>query len=333
MKNKIIRKNPFDEIYKNCNKGSSEEKLKQIPAFPVLIDIELTNKCNFHCLMCPTGTKMLRRKQGTMTREIFNKILDEIGKYKTPVRFSRWGEPFLHPDIITYISDVKKKDILCHINTNGSLLTNEIISSLIKIPLDSIKISFQGINRKTYAEMRNTDLFDVLLNKVKYIFEQRGDHYLPFISASTTVTYENSDQIKQFHKQISPYIDALTIGRTVLEYIDVEKIKLSSKEKNVLQELKSHESVVKKHPECPEVFDKLSINWDGTVSACCGDFDNVMMIGDIKDNSLKSIWHSKKMNAYRSILANMRHDDLPLCKTCYDYHGLETPGLQNIDFF
>jgi len=328
--NKNTRKNPFSDIYKKCNKGNSKEKLKHLPEFPSLIDIELTNKCNFKCLMCPTGTKMSKRKQGTMSREIFDKIATEIKQYKTPVRFSRWGEPLLHPDLIFFIQEFKKEGILCHINTNGSLLTSDIITSFLQIPLDSIKISFQGVTRETYTEMRNIDLFEFLLNIIKEIFEKRGSNLLPFISASTTITYENRDQVLQFKKQISPYVDDITIGRTVLEYMDVEKIKLSSDEKKTLEKLKQQESVVKKHPECIEVFDKLSINWDGTVSACCGDFDNVMMIGDIKKDSLKSIWQSKKMHAYRLLLSEMRHDDLPLCKTCYDYHGLETPGLQNI---
>jgi radical SAM protein with 4Fe4S-binding SPASM domain len=94
---------------------------------------------------------------------------------------------------------------------------------------------------------------------------------------------------------------------------------------------KKQESVVKKHPECcPEVFDKLSINWDGSVSACCRDYDNKMIIGDMCVHSLKNIWYGKKMNAYRELLSKLQYEKLDLCKTCYDYHGLQTIGLQNI---
>jgi len=331
MKNKIIRTNPFENIYKNCNKGNSKKKLKNLAQFPALLDIELTNNCNLKCLMCPTGTKMLKRNQGFMKPEVFYKILDEVKQFNTPLRLSRWGEPLLHPEIINYVTEIKKMNILCHINTNGSLLTEEMISFFIKLPLDSIKISFQGIDRKSYAEMRNKDNFEFLINTLKHLYRKRGDNVLPYISASTTITYEKKDQVKRFKENLSRYTDSLTIGRTVLEYMDIDKTKLSLEDKKTLERLKQQESVVKKHPECSEVFDKLSINWDGTVSACCGDFDNKMIVGNILKNSLKTIWKSKKLNAYRSLLSDMRHDDLLLCKTCYDYHGLETPGLQNID--
>lgn len=71
-----------------------------------------------------------------------------------------------------------------------------------------------------------------------------------------------------------------------------------------------------KYIQCPEVFGKLSVNWDGTVSACCGDYDNKMLVGDVKENSLEKIWHSSKMNHYRKMLKEMRHSELPLCRNC-----------------
>jgi radical SAM protein with 4Fe4S-binding SPASM domain len=88
--------------------------------------------------------------------------------------------------------------------------------------------------------------------------------------------------------------------------------------------LKEEESVVKAHFQCQEVFDKLSINWDGTVSACCTDYDDKMLIGNIEDQSASTIWNNDKMNHYRSMLLEMRHEELDLCKTCYGYHGLQT---------
>ena len=69
---------------------------------------------------------------------------------------------------------------------------------------------------------------------------------------------------------------------------------------------------------CSEVFNKLSINWDGTVSACCADYDNLMLVGDIRTDSLKDIWNGPAMNGYREIIAQNRHWTLPLCRNCYD---------------
>jgi len=279
--------------------------------------------------MCPTGTFSQKRKRGFMEDGTYYKVLNEVKKHRTPLRFIRWGEPFMHPKLIDYIKDAKKEGLICHVNTNGSFLDENRIEELINIPLDSIKFSFQGIDKKTYHEMRNIDFFDKLLSRVKLLYQKRGEKEFPYIHISTSVTYETKEQIEKFKKGIKNFADKVSVGRTILEYMDPHKVNLGEKDKNTLRYLITQESLVKKiHPECSEVFDKFSINWDGTVSACCADYDNKMIIGDVKEDTLKKIWNSPPMNYYRKMLVDMRHDELEICKTCYDEQSLQTPGIQ-----
>lgn len=326
------RVNPFKKVYEKCDNGNNEYKFNNIPTFPRYIDIELTNYCNYKCLMCPVGTNSINRHRGFMSDEIYEKILNEIKEYRTPLRFVRWGEPTLHKNFLNYIKKAKELGIICHFNTNGSLLDSKQFSQLIDIGLDSIKFSFQGIDEKSYIEMRNADYFNELLNKIKMLYDLRGDNPYPYIHVSTTITYESLEQVKKFKSDVGKYTDLVTVGRTILDHIDINNVKLDNKDKDMLIKLKEEESVVKQHPKCcPEVYDKLSINWDGSVSACCGDYDDKMIIGNVKDNTLLEIWNSSEMNKYRKIISENNYDALELCKTCYDYMGLQTPGLQSVD--
>ncbi len=313
------RINPFKSIYDACNKGNSMEKLNSLPPFPRYIDLELTNLCNFQCLMCPTGLGTVKRQKGVMNHNTYKNILDQITHYKTPVRLIRWGEPFLHPRLIEYVTELKHHGSIVHINTNGSMLDEKMIDKLLEIKLDSIKFSFQGIDTISYSETRNIDFFDELISRVKLLYAKRGNSILPYIHLSTTTTYETAKQIELFKKSIKDYVDLLSIGKTLFNHIDPDETTLDDNKKSLLLYLKSKDTVLRKHVECPEVFDKLSINWDGTVSACCFDYDNKMLVGDLKTNTLKEIWISKKMMTYRKMLAEMRHDELPLCSGCYDY--------------
>jgi len=326
------RENPFESIYKKCDNGNAFEKIENLSEFPYIIDLELTNTCNFKCLFCPTGTGSIERKQGLMSDEIFYKIINEIKEYNTAIRFIRWGEPLIHPKLVEYIKYVKKvSNSIVHINTNGSLLDDNIINEFINIPLDSIKFSFQGIDKKSYNEMRNIDFYDDLLNKVKKLYIKRKEKDKPYIHVSTTITYETREQVESFKNELKNYTDLVTVGRTIMDHVDIDKIKLSENEKNTLIELKEKESVVKVHPEiCPEVYHKLSINWDGTVTACCGDYNGKMILGNIQSQSLKEIWKSTKLDYYRKKLADNKFDDFELCKKCYDYSGLQKKGIQKI---
>jgi len=326
-----VIKNPLQKSYDRCNAGDSRHKLDNLPDFPYMIDIEMTNTCNFRCLMCPTGNFSQERDKGFMSKDIFESVLDGIKGYGTPLRFIRWGEPLTHPHILEFLSAAKAQGHLLHINTNGSQMSDEMVDALLEVPLDSIKFSFQGVDRKSYKEMRNIDFFDELVSTMGRLIERRGKLRQPFVQASTTITYETKEQVREFRKLFENIADEVNVGRTVLEYVDLNAVRLRPDELAMLKPLKEQESVVRKHPECPEVFDKISINWDGTVTACCMDSENTMIIGDVREASIKEIWHSEKMNYFRDMLVDMRHDELPLCKTCYDTHGLGTPGLQDTD--
>jgi MoaA/NifB/PqqE/SkfB family radical SAM enzyme len=94
------RENPFRTIYDNADFASVLQNKHRLPDFPFLVDIELTNHCNLACIMCPRHA--MKRDKGFMSDEIFRKIIDECAKYKTPIRFIRFGEPFLHPNIVEF---------------------------------------------------------------------------------------------------------------------------------------------------------------------------------------------------------------------------------------
>jgi radical SAM protein with 4Fe4S-binding SPASM domain len=316
--------NPFQPIYDLCNSGDAGEKISKLPSFPRYLDIELTNLCNFQCLMCPVGTGSMHRPAGMMDEYIFNKIIDEIKHFKTPIRFTCWGEPTLHPKFLVFLKTAKTNNIMCHLNTNGSKFSEEMIEEFINIPLDSIKISFQGIDSKSYNEMRNICFFDKLVDNIKLLYQKRGDKPLPFIHVTTTTTYETPEQIDQFYQMMKKITDLVTVGKTQMDLIDPSEVSLSNENRERLKFLKTQESLNKKHLDiCSEVFDKLSINWDGIVSACCADYDNKMIVGDLRKNSIQEIWSSEKMRTYRKILAEKRYDDIELCKHCYDTMNIQ----------
>jgi len=328
------RENPFRIIYEVCNDRETLTDPKKYPPFPRYIDIELTNICNFKCLMCPTGTGTQQRKKGYMSRETFLSLIEVIKDHQTPMRFIGWGEPLLHPNLLEFLDIAKKNGLITHLNTNGLLLTEEIMRKFVEIPLTSLKFSFQGVDRKSYSEMRNLDFFPELIERIKRMNNIRGLSPYPYIHVSSTITYESPEQIEHFRDTLRNTVDLITIGRTKLDHIQLDKVRLDDKEKERLVSLLKCESVTKKYSPCSEVFNVLAINWDGTISACCADFDKKMVVGDLSTGSVLEAWNSEKMNTYRALLSEMKHDKFEVCRTCYDYMGLKKgsdPSKPSID--
>ncbi|WP_320172158.1 radical SAM/SPASM domain-containing protein [Maridesulfovibrio sp.] len=323
------RVNPFDEIYRQMNFVSAEEKIKNPIEYPRLLEIELARVCNFRCLMCPVGTGVIKRKPGYMTADLYERILDDAAEHNMALRFIQWGEPTLHKDWLKHMKQAKDKGVIVHFNTNGSMLNHENMQSVIDYEIDSVKFSFQGVDAKSYMEMRNKDYFDEMLKKIKLLYSLRGDREKPYIHASTTITYETPEQVESFKKMLEPITDKVSVGRTNFYRFDISSADISEEERERFERLKSAENLVKKRLNCcPEVYDKLSIHYDGKVSACCLDYDEVMVVGDLNRQSLKDIWNSPKLDLYRKELAKGNFGKFELCRSCYDSQETQTPGVQ-----
>lgn len=312
---KSKRKNVFRKIYDNGNYLSVLEKREKPAEFPFLVDVELTNKCNLACLFC--GQQAMTRKRGFMNEKIFKQIVKECAKYKAAIRFIRWGEPFLHPKIFDFISFAKKEKIIVHVTTNGLLLDESKIKRIIRLELDSLIFSFQGATKEEYGKMRNNPFYEKLKNNVFKIVKIRGTKAKPYIHISCTVTNEPKYQIEKFIKYWGNLVDSVEIGKTNLSRFTPAQIK-KFETIGKLEELKEQERIKKEYRPCSEVYHKLSVNFDGTVSACCSDYDNYLLVGDLKKESLYEIWHkSKKLKMYRYLLDKGDFRSLTLCSSCY----------------
>ena len=68
---------------------------------------------------------------------------------------------------------------------------------------------------------------------------------------------------------------------------------------------------------CWELYNRLSINWDGRVVACCGSYNNQMTIGSIYDkDTLKEVWEGDALHRYREMEQKQMLDNVPLCSKC-----------------
>ncbi len=92
----IFNVGSLSKIYRQCNGKSNLEKYdlfkNKCVKIPTHLDVELTNYCNIRCNMCPVGTAAMKRAQGFMNEDVFEKIVYNIRKLHIQgVRFIRWG--------------------------------------------------------------------------------------------------------------------------------------------------------------------------------------------------------------------------------------------------
>lgn len=313
--------NPLQSLYDQCNGGHAVGKYARLADGPIMVDLEPVGLCNFRCTMCPTGLNALGRPSGFMTAETHQAVLEKTAPYNSAIRYIGFGEPLMHPKIVKFVEDATTAGRLTHINTNASNLTPALTTKLIEAGLSSLKFSFQGTDRETYAAMRRVDFFDQMLQIIAMTRETR-DHLGSdlWIAASTSTTDETPEMIGAFRERVEPLVDQLSIGSTIFEYIDMDAV--PEKQRPRLEKAAATSTVVKKHPEpCTEIYDKLTIHHNGAVRVCCNDFSGKTNLGDISQDEFAGIWRHKTIDGYRKSVAQGKYEG-PLCSVCWDYMDL-----------
>ncbi len=298
-----MRTNPFNEIF---NSETYKNAGKYVYRFPKIVDIELTNNCNLNCKMC--ARQNMTRYKGFMSKETFDSVTIDCVRNNAAVRMIGWGEPFLHPQIIDFCRLFKYQSLIdpvtlketkppLHITNNGQIITKIQMKELVEMELDSIIFSFQGATKEGYEAMRVGSNYDRLESNIKQFVAIRGEKEKPFIQVTSTMTFETADEIQKFKEYWEKIVDSVVVGKT--QPLD------HSKEEYVY------------YKPCTEVFNKLTVKWDGRVSACCGDYNNELVVGSLGQNSLQDIWNNNKtLEAIRTLLTNNNFRTLSLCKNC-----------------
>jgi MoaA/NifB/PqqE/SkfB family radical SAM enzyme len=95
----------------------------QMP-YPVMLEIDPVNYCNFHCPWCSSGSHLSRKTKDKISMERFHFILDFIDSCQT-VQGIYWcggGEPLLNENLVEMARCTKIRGIQNYLTTNGSLL-------------------------------------------------------------------------------------------------------------------------------------------------------------------------------------------------------------------
>jgi tungsten cofactor oxidoreducase radical SAM maturase len=126
--------------------------------------IESTTGCNLQCKTCVRN--VWSDPQAAMKMDVFENILQGMQRLPELRRevFTSFGEPLTHPRILDMIRSVRERGLAVTVGTNGVLLTPEISAELIRLGVDRLVVSVDGVRPETHSSVRGTALAQVLEN-------------------------------------------------------------------------------------------------------------------------------------------------------------------------
>ena len=87
--------------------------------------LELTNRCNFDCLFCPSGIS--ERPRRDIDRTLALDVIDQLGElgFGGRIYFHVLGEPLLHPCVFEIVDHAAEAGMAPVLFTNGGALTDD----------------------------------------------------------------------------------------------------------------------------------------------------------------------------------------------------------------
>lgn len=267
--------------------------------FPLFLDIEVTNECNLRCPFCQYASMRGKLKKGRISPEMIKKIIDEgadLGLYG--VKFNIWGEPLMHPRIYEFVKYAKQKGLIdVYFNTNAVLLNEEACGKLIDAGLDRISISFEGYTKGVYEKYRLGSNYEKVLSNIEKLQASKKKLGVkhPKIRIQTVLLPEIKGMAREYQDFWKQRVEEVGF----LDYEDI----------NVKEGIR--------HPwACPQIWQRIGIWWDGTLSPCNKDFKASLSLGNIKEMTIREAWHCEKLNSLRQAHKNGKAFEVPACDTC-----------------
>ena len=130
-------------------------------SLPDTLIIETTNRCTLGCSCCPNGVRGVRlRERGVMTRETFDRVLQNLDVSFRLCFLHMCGEPFLNEDLVYFSEQLLARKIIPVIYSNGYRINEELLRRLIAVRGVQISFSMDLISKKHYEQLRTPACFE-----------------------------------------------------------------------------------------------------------------------------------------------------------------------------
>ena len=238
-----------------------------------------------------------------MDESLFDKILRELKDINFSGGVSPFiiNEPLLDKRLESFVGKLRSKlpNVFIIIETNGDLLDKVRFNSLLSSGLNTITIN-------CYDNEEQFKKFDALVKKVikesnEEIIRRPGNSGIEYNRLEGINVVVNRKFKENNDEDIEPLLKRINFTNWAGNINCMLPVELPLKR------------------ECWRPFMEMSVNYRGEVILCCADWEFEVIMGDVRKESLLSIWNNNKFRYYRDKL-KLKDRNLPLCCRC-DFAG------------
>jgi sulfatase maturation enzyme AslB (radical SAM superfamily) len=291
--------------------GGSRDDERIIPR---IVQIEPIFGCNASCVMCVIDMPT-KRKKGVMPMGLFRKIVDDVAPYRDRIEqidLFGLGEPMMDPHIferLRYLKDNGMRGV--GISTNADLLDDDKQYLLLEAGIDTVIFSIESTSRDVHERIRKGTDFDRVIRNANGLIAKRDRmgadtrFVLRFIKQKLNdggweeykdywlgrIDREKGDQVNSYTAH--DWVGEIQNGMVEVRRADVEA------------------------RECYQIFERMFIFRDGTMSMCSCDLHHPYMpVGNVVRANAIDVYNGGEMRRIREIHRAGDKGTIDICRKC-----------------
>ena len=288
--------------------------------YPVIYNIETTNACNMRCEMCPRTT-MMTRPVVTMDMKTYKKIVAQIEPFPE-AKWQEW-EKFVEKNYGISRNDMSENHFFLYVipkvivlHGYGDPLLDNNMQERVKLLTQKNIPSYFSCNPANINIERTVRTFENGLDYIKYSIEATTDTRHKEVRGTASNFTESYKKILQLldlkeknHYKTTIVITMLNLNKPWQEE-EFQKLRDAFKGRDVYIYLKSQDQLWYEDAEqqtqsihwiefCQFPWSSMTIKSNGEATECVEDYNNEIILGDAKKESLNDIWNGEKYRRLR----------------------------------
>lgn len=275
-------------------------------------------KCNQKCIFCyAAGEKLSSASE--LSTDAWKRAIDNLKKAGVPMITFTGGEPTQRADLCELID--YSRWFVTRLNTNGTLLTEELCDGLRKASLDSLQITLYSHNPEIHNALVGAPLFEKTVQGIKNAVAAGLD-----VSINTPLCKKNSDYTETLrfisslgvrfvtvsglictgmaenrHGEYDLNSDGLyEIVKSAKEFCDENQMEIDFTSPGLIAEERL-QALNMNVPMCGACLSNMAIAPDGSVIPCQSWLSADASLGNILTDSFKDIWENERCKKLRKM--------------------------------
>lgn len=143
------------------------------PDPPAELYLEVTNRCNLKCRMCPQFWGMPEPDADLDIAQV-SAIITQLPRLDRVVLHGV-GESVLNPALPEIVRLVRERGAHTLMNSNGTILTRKRVTALVHAGLDELRVSIDAASPETYEHIRGADALGKLIRNLGVVHEVKAE--------------------------------------------------------------------------------------------------------------------------------------------------------------